>query len=183
MSFAVSRFGAGHRDRADPHRAEQRRVPLRDPRQHHEYVVTLAHAEIQQHPRCLARGARQISRRLLGYNLPDRVERQHRERVGVLRRPSIDDVEHRVEALGHLDAVARAFGVDIPQARGAIASGTIKRNGRHRDHLRLAPADHWISRANRHHEHHADAFIGSVHRLSSNGLPRFTPRETGSSSV
>ena len=123
--------GPGHRDRPDPNRAKQRRVPLRDPRQHHEHVVALAHPEIQQHPRCLARGARQISRRLLGDNLAHRVDRQHRERVGVLGRPRIDDVEHGVEALRHVDVVAGAFGVDIRQARRAIASGTGKRNDRH----------------------------------------------------
>ena len=59
------------------------------------------------------------------------VDRQHRERVGVLRRPGVDDVEHGVEPLRHVDAIAGALGVDIRQSRGAIAGGTSKRNGRH----------------------------------------------------
>ena len=127
---------ARHRDRADPHRAKQRRVPLRDPRQHHEHVVALADAELEQRARRLARGARQVGRRLLGDNLADRVDGQHRERVGVLRGPRLDDVQHGVEALRHLDAVARALGVEVGEPRSAVARGASQRGDSHRSTLR-----------------------------------------------
>ena len=124
MSFGSQQIRARHRNRADPHRAEQGRVPLRDPRQHHEHVVSLADPEIEQRPRRLARGLRQVGRGLRGDNVAAGVEREHGQGIRILRGPLLDDVEHRVEAIGDLDVVAGALGVEIDQARRTVASGT-----------------------------------------------------------
>ena len=62
---AVSWFGAGHGDRADADRAEHRRVPGGDARQHHEDAVALADAELQQRAGGAPRLGGQLGRRVL----------------------------------------------------------------------------------------------------------------------
>ncbi len=144
---------ARHRYRTDPYRAKQRRVPLRNPRQHHKHVVAPADAEIQQRPRNLARGARQVSRGLLRGNVPYRVDGQHRERVGVLRGPDVDDVQHGVEPLRDADAVATALRIEIHQPWGTIPGRTSKRENRHQ----ITSVDTYEGRLVESRAHHNDA--------------------------
>ena len=131
--------GPGHRHRADPDRAEHRRVPRRHARQHHEDRIALLDSQREQRPRRAPRLAREVGRGLLGDDPAPPIQRDERHVAGRLVRPALDDVDHRVEALGHVDTEARALRLVVRQTwchtggRGRLRHGSsFVRAGRRR---------------------------------------------------
>ena len=93
----------GHRDRAQPDAAQQGKMPIGDPREHHEHGVALADAEGRERVRDTVRGASQVGERQPRLDRPVRAGREEREPPRGHARPNVDHVACVVESRGHVE--------------------------------------------------------------------------------